>query len=171
MKTMDNELLIRQPLPNKKIKFCRYCKWFVRVREEKLSFHIRGFCVFGQNEGCYDLFLNTSYASECPFFVFDEKNYLIEMRLERLRDMMWKKEKKFSKELMKKKLTSKEILNRFLLSRQLAYEETKRENLSELIEIHNEVKLTKKDYSEMLSLIHTLILKFLKYKRVQVSER
>ena len=163
------EEILREHLPPKGIPTCRYCKWFVRVKESGKLLNIRGFCVFGQGEGCYDLYISSSTALSCPHFVFDEENYEIEKRLEKIKRMIWRESDRIEKELTEefkesKKKPFKDMLEIMLISNQLAYERVRREKLDDIIKIRSMVKLNEKDYRKLLNGIQTFIFKFLKWK-------
>jgi len=56
---------------------CRMCRHFSRVKEDGdfRKIRRRGFCVLGQLEGNFGLYISSSSAEDCPAFMLDDYNY------------------------------------------------------------------------------------------------
>ena len=58
---------------------CRICNHYIRVNEKSANNvgNRRGFCILGQLEGSYGLYISSSRSRKCMGFVYDEEVYKI----------------------------------------------------------------------------------------------
>ena len=165
------EEILREHLPPKGTPTCRYCKWFIRVKESGKLLNIRGFCAFGQGEGCFDLYVSSSTALSCSHFVFDEFNYRIEKELRKIKNKIWRESDKIERELSREfekrrkskrsKTPFKNILEIMMISKRLAYERVVKEKFDEIKKIHDMISFNEKDYRKILDALQTLVFIFL----------
>lgn len=75
---------------------CRTCKFFIRVYEKKFHdyYYKRGFCLYGQGEGDFSLYISSTIAYDCELYQEDEeakKIYEVETKLrDEWVDIKWK---------------------------------------------------------------------------------
>lgn len=169
MKTLEERLNTLPP------NNCRVCEHYIRVNFEgyKNVMNRLGFCLLGQLDGEYSLYLSTSVSKTCMAFILSEKNLAIteaehqldkeaDTYLETLRDKRTKNYKDIeplvnacqgfleSTEGAPKGLA---WMQAEMKTRTIACEHFRKMNKERFKEIYDMVTLTKSDYSKFLAML------------------
>jgi len=161
---------------------CRCCKNFIRVKEEGDYKRIRrrGFCIYGQLEGDFGLYISSSKANDCLAFVFDEYNYEttkkenelakkwneFNFKLEDRRTKEYREVSKFLKDLSEflslrcvfskknlENMTPRKILNQMGKVREMAYDYFLEQHREEIRQLRKRRALSYQSYCRVLSTI------------------
>ena len=178
---MSEEVLQQEPTIEERIKQikghnqCRICKHFIRLNFEETMrvYHRQGFCMLGQLEGDFGVYVSCSVGANCMGFVYSEDHYKIQMAEQNIREEM----EAFCKSCEDKRTSNYKLIEPLMeahkeffkdaqkqpagiaglyasrKAHQIAREWFEKNHEEEYLRIRNMVNLRKSDYSKFLAKI------------------
>lgn len=143
---------------------CRNCQNFVRVQDSRNSdlpsTNVRrGFCLLGNCEGDYSLYVSSSTASECKGFMFSQAKALITEEENKISQLYHTFEKKEGKQIEKifnathKEMSKNNWFFCWMDTRAETNKQFKVKNLDMLIEFEKKFDLSYKNYLQFVDLV------------------
>ena len=148
------------------VRSCRNCANFIRVQGGKdgkpSTNSLRGFCILGQGESDFGLYVSSTICGDCTGFMFDQTHALLTEEEQKISkqfyDFCRKEGPKIRREINKanraieKKTTMRWFFN-WMEENDKLDERFRQEHLDELIAFRNKFELSWNDYLQFVDLI------------------
>jgi len=146
------------------VRSCRNCQNYVRVQDNRnddlpSSNVRRGFCLLGQGEGRFDLYVSSSMCHDCKGFMFSQSKALITEEEQKISQLYRAFERKEGREIEKiLKATHREMAKKhwffcWIEARGETNKQFKIKNLDMLMKFEEKFDLSWKDYIQFIDLI------------------
>jgi hypothetical protein len=160
---------------------CKNCAFFCRVNEVGAKTHLRGFCMRGMNEGDYDLYLGSSYSTECPSFTFSSAANKITEFENHLNEIKWKymeDDEKQAKRMINYEKRRGRWKNHpmgffaeIFLGDEIGWEKFKKDYFDSMVALSKMAQIDERDYNVLLKFINTSVIAWVNKKRLEILEK